>query len=356
MKPLRIVHCANFNTIRLKGCYIASMGYKLTNGFTRLGHQVLSYADRDIAKIFGLCGHKLPFTLNKANENFYKFCLNTKPDIILLGHADTIFPQTLQKIKEALKKVIIIQWNVDGVNPSEKNGTHNINMLKQKLNVVDYTFITTADKKLLSVLELNKNDVFYLPNPVDKSIETAEVFNNSNPKYDLFFAASQNSKRDLEGAIITSKEVADIITQNVDSSKLLFPRLYSPSLDGISYLEALANSAMVLNISRYNSDYLYSSDRMAHAMGNGCLALVDERTGFKDIFNDDEVAFYSTKDDLIEKINYYIKNPAQRQYVAKNGYNRYHELFNETKLAQYIISVANKNFNKDDYSYATIIK
>lgn len=335
---------------------MASMGYKLTQGLIRLGHQVLTYGDRDIAKIFGFMGHKTIFTTSKTNENFYKYCINLKPDIILLGHADTISANTLQRIRQALKNVKIIQWNVDSVNPSEKLQLHNIENIKSKLDVVDYTFITTADRDLLSIFDLEKNKIFYLPNPVDKSIETAKVFLNSSPKYDLFFAASPNSTRDLGGEIVTSKQVADFIKQNVKSDKLLFPRLYAPSLDGISYIEALGQSASVLNISRYNSDYLYSSDRMAHAMGNGCLAFIDERSGFKDIFTEDEVAFYKNKEDLIEKINYFISNPKERQKVAQNGYTRYHELFNETKMAEYIISVADETFDASSYPYVTQIK
>ena len=356
MTPKRIVHCANFNTVRLKGCYMTSMGYKLTNGLTRLGHQVLTYGDRDIAKIFGLMGHKMPWSMNKANDNFYNFCLNTKPDVILLGHADTIYPETLQKIREALKDVTIIQWNVDNVNPEEPSAMHNIKQIKQKIDLVDYTFITTADKNLLSVLDLKKNKVFYLPNPVDASIEKYRVYEEKKPTYDLFFAASPNTIRDLGGEIVTSKEVADFISNNVKDANMLFPRLYHPSLDGISYIEALSKSAMVLNMSRNNSDYLYSSDRMAHAMGNGCLALIDERTGFKDIFNDDEAAFYSSKENLIEKINYYTKNPEQRQLVAKNGWRRYHELFNEKALTEYMMSVVDNTFDSAKYPYPTLIK
>ena len=95
---------------------------------------------------------------------------------------------------------------------------------------------------------------------------------------------------------------------------------------------------------------------MAHAMGNGCLTFIDERSGFKDIFAEDEVAFYNSKDELVEKINYFISNPKERQKVAQKGYTRYHELFNETKMAEYIVSVADETFDSSLYPYATQIK
>ena len=112
----------------------------------------------------------------------------------------------------------------------------------------------------------------------------------------------------------------------------------------------------MLNISATNSDYLYSSDRMAHAMGNGCLVYVDEQTGFKDLFSDDEIAFFKTKDELIEKINYYIENPKERMRIAYNGWKKYYEIFNETIVAKYVLSLLQETHDESDYAFPTIVR
>lgn len=351
MKPLRIIHCANFNTVRLKGCYMASMGYKLTNGLIRLGHQVMTYSDRDMERLFGLLGNRCWFSHRKNNDNFYKFCLNLKPDVILLGHADTIFLDTLLKIREALPEVKILQWNVDSINPQIEGGRRNIEHIKAKLPAVDYTLITTKETKLYEPFNPKKNKIGYIPNPVDKSIEKSRVFEQKNPPYDVFFASNPDAQRDVCGQLMTAREIADELRQNCPEAKLMFPRVLAPSADGIDYLEKLANSAMVLNLSRISDEYLYSSDRMAHAMGNGCLALIDIRTGFNDIFSEDEVAFYQTKEELEQKINFFIKSPEQRMSVAQKGWQRYHELFNETKVASYITSLLTGTYKSEDYPY-----
>jgi len=350
MKPLRIVHCANFNTVRLKGCYMASMGYKLNNGLTRLGHQVLTYSDRDMARLFGIMGKKCLFSSKKNNDNFYKFCLNLKPDVIFLGHADTINSETLIKIREALPNVKILQWNVDPINPSCESGRHNIKNIKEKLPVVDYTLITTGDTKLYAPFEPHKNKIGFIPNPVDCSIETGRVFEDENPLYDLFFASSPEVIRDFCDDKVKASDVAEFFKQNCPDAKLMFPRLNAPSADGVVYLELLAKSAMVLNLSR-TTDYLYSSDRMAHAMGNGCLALIDRRTGFDKILNEDEAIFYTQKEELKDKINQLIKNPKQRMAIAQKGWKRSHELFNETLVAKYALSLIDGSFNKKDYPF-----
>lgn len=349
---MRIIHCANFGTVRLKGCYLASMGYKLTNGLIRLGHQVLCYSDRDMEKLFGIAGNRCFFSNKKNNDNFLKFCLNVKPDLILLGHADTIKADTLLKIRKKLPNVKILQWNVDAINPELKSGRHNIENIKSKLEVVDYTLITTADKKLLAQFELKKNHVGFIPNPVDKSIETGEAFANNNLPYDLFFASSPMALRDFCGTKINAKQVAEILEKNCPKTKMLFPRLKAPSADGTEYLELVAQSAMVLNLSCTADDYLYSSDRMAHAMGNGCLALIDRRTGFGDIFGEDEIGFYSSQEELVEKINQYTADTNLRCQIAQKGWQHYHNEFNEIKIAQYVLDILDGNLSKEKYPFA----
>lgn len=350
MKPLRIVHCANFNTVRLKGCYMASMGYKLNNGLTRLGHQVITYSDRDMARLFGIMGKKCLLSTKKNNDNFYKFCLNLKPDIIFLGHADTIKSETLIKIREALPNVKILQWNVDPINPTCESGRHNIENIKKKLSVVDYTLITTGDTKLYTPFKPDKNQIGFIPNPVDSSIETGRVFEIEFPAYDLFFASSPEVIRDFCNAPVKALDVAEYFTQNCPDAKLMFPRLNAPSADGVVYLELLSKSAMVLNLSR-TTDYLYSSDRMAHAMGNGCLALIDRRTGFDKILGEDEAIFYNEKEELKDKINHLIKNPKLRMEIAQKGWQRSHAIFNETLVARYALSLLDDSFKKEDYPF-----
>ena len=102
-----------------------------------------------------------------------------------------------------------------------------------------------------------------------------------------------------------TSDIIGRISKNIDMNKVLFSRVMGESLVGAEYQRVFSNTAMGLNINRSNHDYLYSSDRMAHLMGNGALALMDERTGFGDLFGKDEIAFYKDEDELYKKIDYY---------------------------------------------------
>ena len=60
-----------------------------------------------------------------------------------------------------------------------------------KIKYMDYSFCTTDP----SALNLDKNKVSFIPNPVDESLDDMKIYENKNPEYDLFFAMSHGVHR-----------------------------------------------------------------------------------------------------------------------------------------------------------------
>ena len=112
---------------------------------------------------------------------------------------------------------------------------------------------------------------------------------------------------------------------------------------GNDFYQSLINSKMGLNLSRGKPAKYYSSNRIASLVGNGLLTFVDEKTKFNDFFNKNEIIFYNNIDDLADKIKFYKKNEKERVRIAKNGKKKYFKMFNEQKIAKYIID---KSFGK----------
>ena len=73
-----------------------------------MGHSVLEFSDRDIQKYYkslkDLDGSK------RLNEKLITTCYNFKPNLIILGHADSIFPETLEHLKSNYPSLKIAQW------------------------------------------------------------------------------------------------------------------------------------------------------------------------------------------------------------------------------------------------------
>ena len=108
------------------------------------------------------------------------------------------------------------------------------------------------------------------------------------------------------------------------------------------YFKTISNSKMGLNLSRGTPIKYYSSDRLTQIAGNGLVTLIDEKTGYRDFFNDNEMVFYTNMSDLTEKISKISKDERLRKSIGKKGKEKYLKYFNSKLVAEFII---NKTLN-----------
>lgn len=361
---MKILHIANFNLLKTNGCCENSMQKKITNGLIRLGHNVITFSDRDLCRMLGLTGSMNALGQKRINRLLIKFVLQIKPDIIILGHADTIKTKTLLEIKKHLPNIKIVDWNVDNIaqHPHatarfNSDALYTIQKLKDKQSVSDIVLVTTANKSDLKKLKTENNTVAFLPNIVDKSIEIGRAFEHEQLPYDFLFTATPTLPREFCGKFISVDMVAEEIKSHVQGLNSLFAGIAgNPKVHGTLYQTACENAAMGLSLSHINSVYLYQSDRLSHFMGNGMLTFLDIASGYCDFFDDNEVAFYETPEDLYEKIAYYKAHPICRMRVAKAGHDKYVSLFNEIKVGEYIIDlISNQKADKSKYPWAVVL-
>ena len=104
------------------------------------------------------------------------------------------------------------------------------------------------------------------------------------------------------------------------------------------YFKTISNAKMGLNLSRGDAIKYYSSDRITQIVGNGLVCLIDEKTQYRNFFNDNEMVFYKNVNDLSEKILKISNDDTLRKKIAKNGKKKYMSHFNSNKVADYIIS------------------
>ena len=329
----RIIHVSNFNLLRLKGCFINGMPTKISNGFIRNGYFVMNYPDRDLCRMFGY-GHMNFLGKCRLNKHLIEYCRTIKPEGLIIGHADAVNLDTLLEIKNMLPELRVLQWSCDWIVPGAAK--RNIAALKKYSPAVDVMMITTGDKKLLSQFVTGKNRVAYLPNIADKSIEDGQAFTLENPPFDIMLAAS-TGLRQFAGKDEQIEDIVDESSRKVPGLKWKLAGIKNnPGLNGYEYIDALKQSAMGLNLSRLNDIYHYSSDRLAHIMANGGLAFIDRRTGFDDMFDESEAAFYFSREEFFDKLDFFKRNPRQRMENARRGYEKIHREFNEKVIANYM--------------------
>ena len=334
LKSLRILHVTNFNE-RLDGRLFFNTGRRLNNGFIRLGHSVLGFSDRDIQKYYkNFNDFKGSKTLN---DKLKKTCYNYKPDLVITGHADLISKEQIQELKEDNPNTKFAQWFLDPLNKNGPDFTRNKERILDKIDLMDGTFITTCPSVLNFLPKNDKN--FYIPNPSDNSFETLNNYKKSC-SVDVFFALSHGVHR---GKLKLGKEDDRIIflekLQKI-TSDIKFDLYGMNNVQPIwadHYFKTISNAKMGLNLSRGNAIKYYSSDRITQIVGNGLVCLIDEKTQYRNFFNDKEMVFYKNINDLSEKILKISKDDNLRRNIAKRGKDKYMKHFNSMNVAKYII-------------------
>ena len=344
-KSLRILHITNFNE-RHNGRLFFNTGRRINNGFIRLGNSVLEFSDRDIQK------HYKTYTdisgAKSLNEKLKKTCYNYKPDLVVLGHADLISSDMLGELKDEYPYLKIAQWFLDPLNKNGPDYLKNKNRILNKSEFLDANFITTSPDVLNFLPKNVKN--YFIPNPSDLSFETL-----NNYKYDcsndVFFALSHGVHRgSLKSRTVDDREVfiKKLIEKSKDIKFDIFGINKVQPIWADQYFKTISNSKMGLNLSRGLPIKYYSSDRITQITGNGLVTLIDEKTGYKDFFNDKEMIFYKNLSDLSEKISKISQDEKLRKSIGKNGKEKYLKYFNSSLVADFIINksfdINNKNF------------
>ena len=330
---LKILHITNFNQ-RFNGRLHYNTGRRLNNGFTRLGHNVLTISDRDIINknknFTDYNGKKfLQKTIIEAYSNF-------KADCVILGHADSVKTETLDYLKNLNKHLKISQWFLDPIGKKGPDFKKNTYRVLEKESFLDATFLTSDP----SALSKKIDNSYYIPNPCDQSFEILKNYQNNNIN-DVFFAMSHGVHRgNLKKGKFDDREnfINKLIKKNKNVSFDIYGMNNVQPIWGDNFLSKISNSSMGLNLSRGEPVKYYSSDRLAQLLGNGLLTFVDIRTNFDHFFSNNQIIFYKDLNDLSYKINKYKKDSKERKRIAKNGNNFYLKEFNSTKVSDFILS------------------
>jgi glycosyltransferase involved in cell wall biosynthesis len=188
---IKILHIYNKAERMGSRIYFISTGKKIENGLIRLGHDVEGLSDRDILSYnSNIVNFK---NTSLLNELILKKTYYYNPDLILIGHVNTITNDTFSSIKKYNKNIVISQWYEDNIAPSGPDYFKNTRNLSTNFNNIDNFFISThpddIDKK-------NKNiNYHFLPTPADRNIEKLNIYNNKFFTHDVFFAMSHGVNR-----------------------------------------------------------------------------------------------------------------------------------------------------------------
>ena len=332
-RKLKILHVYN-RAEKIGGrIYFISTGKKIENGLIRLGHDVEGISDRDLLSYSSKIRGK-----DILNKIFLEKTLYYRPDLILMGHVNTINEDTFYKIKKTCGNLIFSQWYEDNLTLNGPDFQKNFSNLKTNFKYIDNFFISTHPDDVSK--KNNRIRYHFLPTPVDKNVEKLNIYNLTNYTYDVFFAMSHGVNR---GTIKSGKKderenfIKELISLNKDIKFDIYGYKNRNPVWSESFYSAISRSSMAVNLNRGKPKKYSSSNRIGSLIGNGLLTFIDYKKKFNHFFNKNEIIFYHNKYDLSEKITYYKENPNSSKKIAKNGQKKYFKLFNEIEVAKYIV-------------------
>jgi glycosyltransferase involved in cell wall biosynthesis len=340
---LKILHITNFNE-RFDGRLHYNTSKRLNNGFIRNNHNVLTMSDRDITYYNKSINDF--YGIKKFNEKIFNTFVNFKPDLIVLGHADTILKETLIKIKQ-IKKVKICQWFLDPLIKTGPDYIKNKNRILSLEKYLDGTFLTTDPKSISFKI---KNS-FFIPNPYDDSFELLDN-SKENKKKDLFFAMSHGVHRGKlkKGKYDEREKILNILEKNLKDCEFdFFGYKNVEPLWAEEFINSIQNYNMGLNLSRGKPLKYYSSDRIVQIIGNGLLCFLNNDTKLFEIIPRNCAIYYKDNNDLYNKIMFYKNNMIEMKKIASNGKKFYSKNLNSNIFSQYLIDKLFKLKNKYNY-------
>lgn len=317
-----------------------AMSYKLSHGFIRMGHNVFDFGDRAVADSFMMGMRQLgrPY----VNKKLRAVCDVVRPDLLVLGHCNLIQADTIRLLKEKFPGMRIAHWNCDALFVER-----NVDRLREVSDHIDATFVTTGGKDLEQLASGKSSKFSFMPNPVDRSIETGKSFERTNHTHDLFLATSRGLEKER-----ISKTIQSSLP---DVRFALRGILGMPEVRGAEMMTLMNDSKMGLNISQRNDVFHYSSDRMSLLMGNGLLTFTHRGARFEDFFSDNELAYFDSDEELLDKIKWFHSHDLERKKTAQNGWTRVHELFDSALVAQWIVDATFDQPHSFSYGWPTKI-
>ena len=194
---------------------------------------------------------------------------------------------------------------------------------------------------------INNENSYFIPNPCDSSFETLNNY-NKQCNVDVFFALSHGVHRGVLklGKIddrITFLKKLQYNTPNIKFDIYGIDKVQPIWAD--HYFKTIANAKMGLNLSRGAAIKYYSSDRITQIIGNGLVCLIDEKTKYQNFFNNNEMVFYKSINDLSEKIIRISSDEKLRKSIGRKGKLKYMKYFNSDIVSKYIV---NKTLDRKD--------
>jgi spore maturation protein CgeB len=287
-----------------------------------------------ISKVFDKL--RLPLDYDSLNQRILNEFDSFQPDYVFITKGNHIYPWTLNKIKKAHSAVKLVSWSLDDMYAKHNRSifytfglkyydivftskSYNVEELKslgaKKVNFLFQAFSSKYHRPCPNCNEIkNKSDVLFIGFAEDSRFEYLNYLADNGIKIDIYGSGWNKNKFRAHH-------------ENLN--------IHSFDLIGDDYSNAISCSKISLCFLRKANRDLHTSRSIEIPACGGFM--VAERTDeHKLLFIEaKEAAYFDSKEELLDVVNYYLKHEVERSAIAQASYQRVKE---------------------DDYSYDDMVK
>ncbi|NOQ29826.1 MAG: glycosyltransferase [Helicobacteraceae bacterium] len=266
---------------------------------------------------------KLPLDYDNLNKRLLAKVSEYKPDIILIAKGNNIFPSTLNKLKYNYPNAKLISWSLD-----DMYAWHNRSFY-YTLGLKYYdTVFTTKSYNIEELKSLGAKKVKFLYQAYSKIYhKSCNECNDIKDKADVLFIGFGEKER-FESINYLAKHGIKVTIYGANWHKKEFNNYHNNikindyPLFGKDYSNTISCSFINLCFLRKINRDLHTS-RSIEIPACGGFMLAERTQEHRELFEEDkEAVYFSSNEELLDKVKYYIKNTNERKNIAQSGYNR----------------------------------
>lgn len=261
----------------------------------------------------------LKLLVKKEQIRFLKFIKENDITHIIVIKGSYILPETINEIKS--RGIVIVNFNPD--NPYNRVRASSNDIIREGIPHYNYYFIWSKEICNRINHTIKSNKAIYLPFAVDKSlIDFQPDFNNTNFKYQVAFIANADKERIIQIQTLLKKDntIGKDLFVFGSGWKNLKDIHIKEKINGNDYFKTISQSKINLN-------FLRKQNKGAHNMRTfeipacGGFMLHEYSEEAIELFKADEQAVYfSSIEECLDKIKFYLKQDKMRLKIAQNGY------------------------------------
>jgi hypothetical protein len=315
--------------------YIGKLGSGETSrmrfeALNRLGHQVegidTSWPNKGVKRFFTVLLNKFALKNNidpnKANRKAISFVKTYTPDLVWVDKGITIKPATLKKIKKISQSTILISYLGDDM----KNVSKIFRRYHDSIPYYDY-HLTTKSFNVAEFLQAGAKKIVFLISGFDKTKHFPDHGAKNVDQYKQikvgFVGAYEKDRAEILKQVAESGIKVDIWGpgewEKLKHDNLVF---HEERVYGDSYRHTISNMWIALGFLRKESRDLHTS-RSTEIPACRTMFLAERTTEHTYMFDEGKNAeFFSSPDELIKKLKYYLNNKKIIDTIAEQGYKK----------------------------------